>query len=261
MNSGSLDSKNRYVNAFDKASPYEVAESTRPHIWYPMLLIWLVWSPHESLRDYGWVTIVLVVFVFAFAMTMVLHYWIHRSSHLRSIHELEKDLPWFGAEPVTVASLPPAEHLADALAKRGYESIELDGTRITSWQDLAEVMQEQVGSMTFPADPRQKVRALMTYLASEQPRKRALIWRDASTAADQKPALVTSFASTWSAYALSLPPGLLVFVDLPQHAEPNAPAEEPTLHRSDATSDPDRSILADAPDGAWWKPRPGELTH
>ncbi|MFT4514872.1 MAG: hypothetical protein ACI89X_002389 [Planctomycetota bacterium] len=263
MNQGSKK-QNRYAAMFTKATPYGIAIAA-PQMFlstssWLLLILLIPQSGGWPIPLSGSSVSVAISIVLGIALAVVFTVIRMKARHtaLSTILALEKQLPWFGAEPVTVAQLPPRADLDSVLANHDYEAIHLDGTKITSWHDLATSMQEQIGPMPFPADDRQKVRALLTYLAGEKPQRRALIWHDAIVAANHNPALVASFAAVWSAYALNLPPGVLVFIDLPQHVEPHHPPAE-GRHRSGPA--PDHSNLKDAPDGSWWKPKPGELTN
>lgn len=184
-----------------------------------------------------------------------------RRQGILAIFKLRDAISWFDAEPVTVHPLPEQHELEALLAKHDYGTIELDGQSIRSWHDLAVALQEKTVRMEWPANDRQKVRAILTYLATEKHRQHVLIWRNASVAAQSNPALVPAMAADWSAHAPQLPPGLLVFIDLEDEDNPAPISPEQVLHRSGDGSEPDRSILKDAPDGAWWTPKPGELTQ
>jgi len=184
-----------------------------------------------------------------------------RRQGILGIYKLRDAIAWFDAEPVTVHPLPEQNELEALLKKHGYDTIELDGSSIRSWHDLAVVLQDKTVRMEWPANDRQKVRAILTYLATEKPRQHVLIWRNASVAAQSNPALVPAMAADWSAHAPQLPPGLLVFIDLEDADAPAPTSPEQVLHRSGDGSQPDRSILKDAPEGAWWTPNPGELTR
>ena len=183
-----------------------------------------------------------------------------RHQAIVKIHKLRVSVPWFAGEPVTVGAMPRAVEFDKQLAKHKYEAIHLDGTAIRSWQDLATQLQDRTERMKWPADYREKVCALLTYLATEKPRQRAVIWHDAATSAKANPSLVPTLISDWAARAIQLPPGLLVFIDMPETQETDPPNPEQVLHRNASGEAPDRSILKDAPEGAWWTPVPGELT-
>ena len=184
-----------------------------------------------------------------------------RPQTLRAIHGLQRRLPWFTAQPVTCHELPPAEQLAAALAAEDYQAIEIDGERVASWAELATTLQAHTGAMRWPEDPRRKVRALLARLAQSNPRRQALVWRNADHSARHDVALVGAFIADWSAEAMVQPTGLLVFVDLSSPVR-TIETEHVVMHSDRATERPqvDRKILAQAPATAWWHPEPGELT-
>ena len=88
----------------------------------------------------------------------------------------------------------------------------------------------------------------------------AIMWHNADASIRSNPAFVSTLIGEWSSLAPQLPIGLLMFLDLP---DPVATTEQTTaaVLRGQPGPDPDRANLKDAPDGAWWQPKPGELTQ
>lgn len=238
---------NRHAEWYSKAGAYEHA--TQAQMW-PFWMVFIV-LVQPGVGGF-WALFLLPV------LTMTL--WGPRHQALVKVHKLRESVPWFAGEPVTVGAMPSADEFDKELAKHKYEAIHLDGTAISSWQDLATQLQDRTERMKWPADYREKVCALLTYLATEKPRQRAVIWHDADASTQSNPSLIPTLISDWAARATQLPPGLLVFIDMPEKNEAAPANPHEVLHRNPAGADPDRSILKDAPEGAWWTPVPGELT-
>jgi hypothetical protein len=177
-------------------------------------------------------------------------------SMLRTMKRLGADLPWFEMQPVTCHALGDGGDLLAALAKHGYRVVELDGRRIHSFADLAAALQEHTRPLRWPEDPRRRVRALLRQIGTTPPRRCAIVWRDVLAVAARDPAFVTAVLSECAAQAMTMPAGLLWFVDLPAVAPPQ---REPVRLPEREPVSAERAALADAPDGAWWKPQPGEL--
>jgi hypothetical protein len=177
-------------------------------------------------------------------------------SVLRTMKRLRNDLPWFELQPVTCHALGEVQDLHAVLERHGYRVVELDGRRIHSFADLAAALQEHTRPLRWPEDPRRRVRALLRQIGTTAPRRCAIVWRDVLAVAARDPAFVTTVLSECAAQAMTMPAGSLWFVDLPAVA----PAErEPVRLPEREPVSAERAALADAPDGAWWKPQPGEL--
>lgn len=198
-----------------------------------------------------------VVVILALGILMVP--WAYRRNGpirvLRSFARLGERLHGFCGEPVTVHPLPAPGELRDALATEGYPMLELDGTEIATWSELATALEQHFGTCRAATTPRERVRASMQRAVTDDPRRRAIVWRDAHVSDRGTPGMVAALCAEWAAYAMTQPPSLLVFVDAPAPVPAEHDDTSPTQARND------RLALADAPDGAWWKPRPGELTR
>lgn len=235
-----------------------------PYLAYPrtpfsFLLLWMLLMP--KLGDLGWWALLPLLAIVGWTL------WWNLSPEgrprvLRTMQELHCDLRWFQLRPVTGHPLGDGEELRAALTKHGYQIVELDGTNITSWQSLDAALQPHTAPLTFPHDPRNHVRALLAQMACEKPRRRAIVWRNAIVAAQHDPAFFARVIADQAAQALTMPIGLLLFVDLPEHAQqPRSEADIEMRLPHGEPRDVDRGVLAGAPDDAWWKPKPGEMTH
>jgi len=204
-----------------------------------------------------------MVFVLAFATIAGIAYFLTRPSgrhrSLLALDKLQKAIPWFDAHPVTCRALPSDEQLDAQLEPHGYRRVTLDGADITSWTELCDALGAHTEALTIPKDARARCMTLMARISEESPRL-VIVWRNAMASAAANPAMVAGFVASWSAHAPLLRAGVLVFVDLPGAAEVESHREAPRIERGDVGEAPDRSILEQAPDGAWWKPKPGELT-
>ncbi|MCK5941567.1 MAG: hypothetical protein KAI24_06330, partial [Planctomycetes bacterium] len=178
---------------------------------------------------------------------------------LGRLQNMQRAIGWFRAQPVTCHPMPDDDELDRLLAPHDYQRITIDGRDVRSWRDLAERLQQHTAPIKFPEDPRARVLALLAQMCDESPR-RVVVWRDAAHAAALDPGMVAAFVGDWSAHAPTMRPGLLVFLDLPSRAAAEAADERTRIARGDAGEAPARAVLDDAPDGAWWKPEPGELT-
>ncbi len=233
----------------------------------PFLMLWfaILWRP---VGDVAWWWLLPNAAIFVLAIYLLARPNFGRGSSA-TLGRLMRDLPWFRAFPVTVADVTAQRDLPAILARHGYSQLELDGARIASWSDLARELQAVFGPMRWPEDPRQNVLAVLRKAANSKPRQQVLVWRNAAHTQRNAPDLLVEFAAIWSPHALVSQHGFLVFVDL---AAAPAPAEDRAHERGhadgpDRTDGPDgaetaaRAALASAPDAAWWKPRPGELTR
>lgn len=188
-------------------NPYEAATAARTtHL---LLLFYMTLFLARSLD--GWVAGV------TFVAGVIGVVWAFRAAHvsMRPIQVLAKKLPWFDRYPVTCRALADDAVLDDALRATGFEVIELDGAQIDGWNALVAALEQHGEPRKWPSDPRKKVMQMLTELARDRRRHRAIVWRDAAASGAQSPSFVASFVADWSAMAAHMRPGLLVFVDLP----------------------------------------------
>lgn len=152
--------------------------------------------------------------------------------------------------------------LRDTLLQHGVGIATLDGSRISTWTELARELEAAYGPMRFPSEPRRQV--------PQHPEHRAR-----QTPAPQSPALASRFAhgahqsciARRGHFAVDQPVDLrvvpfLLLLDMPRAEEP--PIERPTqpIVRAKGSSDeePAMAELASAPSDSWWKPKPGEMS-
>lgn len=236
-------------------SPYEMA-GQQNFLWFVFAMMMFGQSGH-GFGPFGLAITMSLLFV---ALAVTLSRPAGRARMLHSIRRLQQTIPWFEAHPVTCRPLPEDEVLDRLLAAEGYQRVTIDGGAITGWRDLAEQLQQHTSPMKYPEEPRARTLSLLAQMSDETP-KRVIVWRDAMRSVAANPALVATFVGDWSSHAPTMRPGLLVFVDLPAAVEAEPEQPPPTIERGDVGDEPDRSVLADAPDGAWWKPEPGELAR
>lgn len=234
-------------------SPYEMAR--------PPNLVWLVFAMFmlaQSGNSFGPATFAVAMSILMITMIVCVTRPAGRARMLHSILKLQRAIPWFEAHPVTSQPMPTDAELDAMLRPEGYDRVTLDGATIRSWRDLADQLQQHTSPMKFPEEPRARTLSLLAQMSDETPR-RVVVWRDAMRSVEANPALVSTFVGDWSSHAPTMRPGLLVFVDLPASADVEEAEPLPKIERGDVGEAPDRSILQDAPEGAWWKPKPGEL--
>lgn len=241
-------------------SPY-----ANPLLRWPgvLLLIALVWNPggHGDGTTQLVVSTIAKLLLVGIAVYGLLRYTIGNGPFAR-MKRLQRDLPWFSLRPVTCHPLEAEPDLPAQLARHDYTVLELDGRTIRTWADLAQALEAQFGAMRFPSDPMAKCASILMHAAYARPRRRVLLWRHATSSLAHDPSLVIGFASTWASMATTVPPGLLLFVDLPAQpiATPPAAADQRHYVLGERDAEPDRTALAGAPRDAWWKPQPGDLT-
>lgn len=238
-------------------SPYWA--QPRPQLAFLILI--MLWMPRSPFADLGWWALLPMLAIVGGVLWWTLSPD-GRSGVLRTMQRLQKDVHWFQLRPVTCHELGDGDELRTALTKHGYQVIELDGQGITSWQSLGEALQPHTAPLRFPEEPRNHVRALLAQMACEKPRRRAIVWRNAIVAAQHDPAFFARVLADQASQALTLPAGLLLFVDLPEAApQPRSERDVEMRLPHGEPRDVDRGVLTRAPDDAWWKPKPGEMTH
>jgi hypothetical protein len=180
---------------------------------------------------------------------------------LAKLMRVRHELPWFFPDCTVRHSLDGVPDLRTTLERHGIGVVELDGGGIANWTDLARDLQEAYGKRTFPADPQAKCIAILQAALGTNPRPKALLWRDANQTLRANPALLLDVMARFRALPHSHWSPFVLFVDLPDQPEP--PAGERPLRAVGVESIPideiDRKVLAAAPEGAWWQPKPGEL--
>jgi hypothetical protein len=212
--------------------------------------------PVFAFRESGPWGLVLVVGALALILWMQIHPVVGNGIFAR-LKRVHADLPWFVAQPITACPEAARADLPAVLAKHGFALHELDGRRIGSWHDLAVELEALFGKHTFPSDPRQKAVQILHKAGAADRLHSFLRWNHAAESAARSPSLLVEFAAAYRHQ------GMPILIDLPaEPVEAKAPATSATLRQVGAPAeDPDRATLAEAPEGAWWKPQPGELTR
>lgn len=245
-------------------SPY-----ANPMLRWPgvLMLIGVVWMPisHPDQPTLAIVGMAAKVLLLGVAVFGLLRYSSGAGPFGR-LKRLQKDLPWFGLQPVTVHPLGEVRDLAATLAQNDYTLVELDGRTIRNGHDLGAALEAAFGAMRFPNDPAMKCASILMRAAYQKPRRRVLVWRHAAESLRHDPALVLDFASRWASMSREVPPGLLLFLDLPAALEVSEVAHDESAariwrHGDDGEREADTAALAGAPHDAWWKPKPGELSR
>lgn len=236
-------------------SPY--ARLQQPHL-FPLIMLIMIVQPSNS-----HMALIFVALIYVTMIGYLVYELRNKDSRwhgLKLINALYRDLHWFARAPVTCHPLPKDGLFVETLRKHDYQTIDLDGNRVHSWQDLSDALQPHTAPLKFPSDYHAHSLALLQQMATEKPRRRAIIWHNADASIRSNPAFVSTLIGEWSSLAPQLPIGLLMFLDLP---DPVATTEQTTaaVLRGQPGPDPDRANLKDAPDGAWWQPKPGELTQ
>lgn len=175
---------------------------------------------------------------------------------------LQKEISWFTPFPVITHAVDDREELRRTLERHGFRVFEIDGAAICTWQDLAQALEIELGPMRFPSEPRAKCQSLLYQAIGKAPFRKVLIWREAGATARNNPGLVVDFTTLWATVSQSHWSPFVLLCDVPESAAPDLTAPAP-MHRPEHPSDvPEASLagLAQAPAGAWWKPKPGELT-
>lgn len=90
---------------------------------------------------------------------------------------------------------PPARHAAPA---RRRHCDTLDGSRISTWTELARELEAAYGPMRFPSEPRAKCLSILNTALGKPPRPKVLLWRHASHTARTNPALLVEVTSRWT---------------------------------------------------------------
>lgn len=175
---------------------------------------------------------------------------------------LRKELPWFAPTPVLTHSIANTAELRQTCEREGFRVFEIDGAAIHNWHDLAQALEAELGPMRFPSEPRAKCQSLLYQAIGKAPFRKILIWRQAGATAGNDPGLVVEFTTLWATASRSQWSPFVLLCDVPESAAPDLASPAP-MHRPDVSSDvPEASLagLSQAPAGAWWKPKPGELT-
>lgn len=206
-----------------------------------------------------WSTLAMLALLLVMLWFQVRHSFGH--GPLATLMRVRRDLPWFFPDCIVRHALGGEPALRQILERHGIGVAELDGGRIASWADLARDLQAAYGTRAFPGDPERKCVAILQAALAAKPRPKALLWRHAAATLQANPGLLLDVTARFRALPHSHWNPFVLFVDLPDVAEPPAPAAPRRLVGVGSTpiEAADRKVLAAAPDGAWWQPKPGEL--
>lgn len=235
---------------FDWRNPRAILRSQI--LLWPILLVGVTLPDARDGADAGFLIAMLAVLL-AFGGFWL---WHPHSDHRvgKDIAALRRSWRWFAGRSVTIAPMPAAEQIEQAAEPHGFRVIELDGRSVRSLADLGAALQAHTKPMRWPEEPLAHALALLRQIAMGTPRRTLVVWRHADASLRHDAAMVPNVVAEHTAQSVLLPLGLLLFVDLPPPVavatEPAPSAIEPPLPAS---------LLQHAPEGAWWKPVPGEL--
>jgi len=237
-------------------SPYSPIAPLRASPWPFFVFVWIM-GPTFGL----WGLAVGFVFLLA-GLWLVCR---HRFGYgpYAALLRLRKELPWLSPMPVLTQTIDDTANLRQTFEREGFRVFELDGATIRCWQDLADGLEAELGKMRFPSDPSAKCQALLYETIGKAPFRKVLIWRHAGLTARDNPGLVVEFTTIWAMVSSNHWSPFQLICDVPDAAAQDLPAPA-RAHLADHQSEvPEPSLagLAEAPTGAWWKPKPGELTH
>lgn len=183
---------------------------------------------------------------------------------------VHRTVPWFFPAAVITHPLdhesgnePNDElRLRDTLLQHGVGIATLDGSRISTWTDLARELEAAYGPMRFPSEPRAKCLSILNTALGKAPRPKVLLWRHASHISRTNPALLVEFTSEWAKRLTTAWSPFLLLLDMPSAEEPSIerPAQPIVRAKVGNEEEPAMAELASAPSNSWWKPKPGEMT-
>jgi hypothetical protein len=193
----------------------------------------------------------------------------HRFGHgpFAKLIQVHRVVPWFFPSAVIMHPLddtPSGEpDLRDTLLDHGIGIAEIDGTRISTWTDLARELEAAYGPMRYPSEARAKCSHILLAAQNKAPRPKVLIWRHAAQTLRINPALVVEFTTHWTATRISSWSPFLLLMDMPSAEEPQIERPSQPILRGKGKDDeePAMADLAAAPSDSWWKPKPGEMTQ
>lgn len=232
-------------------SPFHGFRGANFPFWFVVLVLMRPASP--------WSTLAMLVLILVLLWFQFRHSFGH--GPLATLLRVRRELPWFFPDCTVRHPLGSEPALRQILEREGIGVVELDGGRIASWTDLARDLQAAYGKRTFPADPEAKCVAILQAALAAKPRPKALLWHHAAETLRANPGLLLDVTTRFRALPHSHWSPFVLFVDLPDVAEPPPAAAPRRLvgTGSAPTDEVDRKVLAGAPDGAWWQPKPGEL--
>jgi hypothetical protein len=232
---------------------------TSPYKQSPLFLAMLpglaCFLPVFAVREQGPWGLLLTVTFLALIIWAQIHPVVGRGIFAR-LKRVHGDLPWFAVQPITSHPAVAADDLAAVLQKHDFSLHELDGRRIGSWSDLARELEAKFGKLTFPSDPQRKSLQILAKASAADRLHSFLRWNHAAATAAQNPGLLVEFAAAYRHQ------GMPILFDLPTADGTRAQTAAATLRQVGSQhEDPPVATLADTPAGAWWKPKPGELTR
>jgi hypothetical protein len=144
-------------------SPY--ARMQQPHL-FPLIMVMMIMQPTNS-----HMALIFVALIYVAMISYLIYEWRNKDSRwhgLKLLNNLYRDLPWFARAPVTCHPLPADDSFVPTLSKHDYQTINLDGSQISSWQDLSEALQPHTAALKFPTEYRAHSLALLQQLACER---------------------------------------------------------------------------------------------
>lgn len=177
--------------------------------------------------------------------------------------QVHRVVPWFFPSAVITHPLDGEPDLRDTLLDHGIGIAEIDGTRISTWTDLARELEAAYGPTRYPSEARAKCSHILLAAQGKAPRPKVLIWRHAAQTLRINPALVVEFTTYWTSTCISSWSPFLLLMDMPSAEELQIERpSQPILRGKDRDDEePAMADLAAAPSDSWWKPKPGEMTQ
>ncbi len=183
-----------------------------------------------------------------------------RQTLLRKLAALQRRLPWFQQQAVTFCTPEQLPDLRAALTTEVVDCEELDGRGMHDTDSLLAAIERRFGARTFPAEPFERAVAI---LGKDVPGQqiRAIIWHAADELARSDVASLVTLLRGIDNLVGATRCTLVLFVvaERPRVDRSHGGASPSRHERADAESA--RAALTDAPDGAWWQPKPGEMAR
>ena len=143
-----------------------------------------------------------------------LWYWLAPplSPRRQLLQALGKRHPWFHRSPVTSIPDHELDALRASLNEHQVRTLDLDGATIHDAADLADALGNLFGPITFPADPEERIAALLGFEHRRGAHEHtALIVHDTARFAAQAPDLWTHFVADWAQASVQASGGLMLF--------------------------------------------------
>lgn len=207
------------------------------------------WAGLHLLDAPLWVKLPLLALTIAFFLWIVLG--AAHGRFLDATRTLHRQLRWFDGDAVTWFHPDQAGELQAALRQMHVHVHvhELQGEAMRSIGDLQRELERRFGAPAWPKQPVARCISILERLPQQPRGVHVIVWHAADACVDGD-AGAREFLARWTGTMAKSTPHVLLFLGRPR--APAAPASAPE-------SPLDPVAAAPAPDGAWWKPRPGEL--